>query len=104
ALLWLAATHHVARTGEGLRLLPKARVTFEEIYVDTTDWSTLDYLSARNRDLVKALGKETVDAARESATRKLQELKEGLKDDLSKQAENFRKGLEHITTPPSPDR
>jgi len=95
---WMARTHHVIRTSEGLKLVSRTVPDFENIFVDITGWGALDYAYGRNREVLKALGRGHLDRAREAAEAKGKELEKEIKQGL----DDARKELDRVLSPSSP--
>lgn len=83
ACLWGAASYSLVRSPQGFHMLRKPKLTFADTFLDTRDWSLLDY--ARHADV-----------SRELARLRLQDLRtafgdfwKGMEDD----AEAFLQGM-----------
>lgn len=77
-----AYTHHVVRTADGFKCVPKAEYSLDKIYVDARSWGPMDFIT--NRDVVQALAtagyQQTKAQAQESLKSNRESLEKALQD------------------------
>ena len=111
--VFVLGQYHIVRDGHGLSLVKKEKFGFNQTWVDTRDWTIMDY--ARNPSISKEKMTDTWTRWKESADDHLQSLTDlfdealnrdslsssqskmqvnKLKDDAQKQLKSLRKKLE----------
>lgn len=85
---WFAYTRHVVKMKDGYHVVRKRQPSFQNIYVDTTTWGPLDWLS--NVEVRDAVALDGLDQAQREFERQTQEMKKA----LDKGMDDARKELE----------
>jgi len=75
---WFAWTRHIVRDEDGLRVVKKTEGSFQNIYVDTTDWGTLDWLN--NKTVRDAVARDQFERTKEAATEAAKDVKEKINE------------------------
>jgi hypothetical protein len=89
-----AFTHHVVRSQEGIKLVPRVEYAFLNIYVDVRNWGPADYW--QHPEIAKALAQSGLKDAKSVVSQDYDQAVARFKDKMKSAGQQMEQGLKSL--------